>query len=207
MDVNEVTPPLQRRSKDTLDAITNATKELLQTHSFAELTIQNIVKKANSSAGSFYARFKGKSALLHFLHQEYAETSLRDLSEAIERSDKRLLTPAELAESFIPALLRSHDENRGIFRATLIESMHDPLFSERAMKLVKTVATTLAAYITPTAKRRDHHVLNVQRTLFVMIAILDQDLFYLKTAPRRSKVEIARLERIFVASLGPEAGS
>jgi len=52
---------------------------LLRTRSFTELTIQDIVKEANSAAGSFYARFKGKRALLHFLHQELAEAWLKQI--------------------------------------------------------------------------------------------------------------------------------
>ena len=80
--MSDLSPPLQRRSQATLDAISNATRQLLRTRSFTELTIQNIVTKAKSSAGAFYTRFKGKRALLHFLHEELARgTGSKQLRE------------------------------------------------------------------------------------------------------------------------------
>ncbi len=126
--VQDLSAPLQRRSRNTLDAISSAMKELLRTRSFTELTIQNIVNEANSSAGSFYARFKGKRVLLHFLHEELAADSLRQFREFIEASGSKAVTPAELAELLVPELVRSHTENRGVLRAVLVESLDDPLF-------------------------------------------------------------------------------
>lgn len=200
-----VSPPLQRRSQDTLDAISTATKELLRTRSFSELTIQDIVSAANSSAGSFYARFKGKRALLHYLHEELAETSVNDMRASIDAAEFKALTPVEVAEQLVPALIRFHAENRGILRATLVESLDDPIFIERAAMLVRSIAELIAEHTTRTAKRKDRHVVNIQRAMGAVIAILDQTLFFEKGSTGRvSNSEIARLQRVFVASLGPD---
>ena len=105
-----LSPPLQRRSQDTLDAISAATKKLLRTRSFTELTIQDIVKEANSSAGSFYARFKNKRALLHYLHEELATDSVERLHAFIETAEFKAVTPVELAELIVPDMVRFLDE-------------------------------------------------------------------------------------------------
>ena len=203
--MQDLSPPRQRRSQDTLDAISNATRELLRTRSFSELTIQDIVSAANSSAGSFYARFKGKRALLHFLHEEVAENSLNEMRNFVDAADSGPLTPAEVAELLVPGMAQFHAENRGILRATLVESLDDPLFGERAARLVRSAAEIIADHTTRTAKRKDRHVSNVQYALGSVVAILDQTLFSDKKTTRRvSNTGVARLQRIFVASLGSD---
>ena len=206
--MENLSPPLQRRSKDTLDAISNATKKLLRTRSFTELTIQDIVKKAGSSAGSFYARFKGKRALLHYLHEEMAKSSLEQLRPPSGAPKPEPVPPAEIAALLIPGIVQGHTENRGILRATLVESLDDPLFVERAMKLFGSISEIVAEHIARTAQRKDRHVANVGLALGAVIAILDQSLFYDKSSTRRvPNAEVARLQRIFVASLKADTDS
>ena len=56
-------PPQQSRSQRTLERIVAASLELLATQGPSGLTVQAVVDKADSSVGSFYARFKGKDDL------------------------------------------------------------------------------------------------------------------------------------------------
>lgn len=66
-----VRPPLQARSRRTLDRILAATERLLEERSFEEIGVQEIVRAARTSVGSFYARFEDKSALLSALYERY----------------------------------------------------------------------------------------------------------------------------------------
>ena len=202
-----LSPPLQQRSKDTLDAISNATKKLLRTRSFTELTIQDIVKEAGSSAGSFYARFKGKRALLHYLHGELAEAWVQQIRDFVASSEISEMPPAELAKSLVPEIIDSHIENRGILRATLVESLDDPLFIERAANLIHSISEAIAECTQRTAKGKDRHVANIGQAIATVVAILDQNHFYDRSSTRRPpKAEVARLQRIFLASLGDGDG-
>lgn len=73
-----VRPALQARSRRTLERILAATERLLQERSFEEIGVQEIVRSARTSVGSFYARFEDKSALLCALYERYdAELDLR----------------------------------------------------------------------------------------------------------------------------------
>jgi AcrR family transcriptional regulator len=63
--------PRQDRSKRTLEAILEATEALLEERSFEEISIAEIIVKAGSSTGSFYARFSSKDALLPALYERY----------------------------------------------------------------------------------------------------------------------------------------
>lgn len=88
MDENtqlRIRPPKQSRSRRTLDRIVEASLELLATEGLAGLTVHKVVAKANSSVGSFYARFDGKEDLLDFLGE-------RVWSEALERWEQALAT-------------------------------------------------------------------------------------------------------------------
>ena len=59
-----VRPPVQARSRRTLARILDASLTLLGERGRDGLTVQDIVSRAGTSVGSFYARFSGKEDLL-----------------------------------------------------------------------------------------------------------------------------------------------
>jgi AcrR family transcriptional regulator len=68
--------PAQTRAQATLDRIVAATRRLLRDRRFEQITIAEIVAEADTSTGSFYARFGSKEALLPYLYEAYnAETA------------------------------------------------------------------------------------------------------------------------------------
>src|ERR1043165_4888181 len=66
-----VNTPLQDRSRRTLDRILKAVEDLLVTHAFDDISVEDIVRRADSSVGSFYARFQSKDDLLPYLYERY----------------------------------------------------------------------------------------------------------------------------------------
>jgi AcrR family transcriptional regulator len=64
-------PPRQKRGHATLERIVGATERLLRVKSFEEITIADIVSEAETSTGSFYARFDSKEALLPYVYELY----------------------------------------------------------------------------------------------------------------------------------------
>lgn len=65
-------PPLQARSRRTLARMVDAGLELLAEGGPENVTIQNVVARARTSVGSFYARFAGRDELLKHLNSEAA---------------------------------------------------------------------------------------------------------------------------------------
>ncbi len=63
--------PKQTRSQRTQERLLRATERLLVSHRFETITVEQIVKAARSSVGSFYARFRDKDALLPLLYERY----------------------------------------------------------------------------------------------------------------------------------------
>ena len=82
-EASPVRPPVQARSRRTLARILDATLTLLGERGWDGLTVQDIVSRARTSVGSFYARFSGKEDLL-----AYVEESV--WTRARERWDEQL---------------------------------------------------------------------------------------------------------------------
>jgi len=79
-----VTPPLQKRSRRTMERIVSATIDLLEVHAPADVSVQDIVSAANSSVGSFYARFESKDDLLEYVRARMWEDAAGRWREARE---------------------------------------------------------------------------------------------------------------------------
>lgn len=74
--------PKQIRSRQTLQRITQASLELIAQRGVERTTINEIVRRANSSVGSFYARFEGKEDLLAYLDERIWENAEKRWIEA-----------------------------------------------------------------------------------------------------------------------------
>lgn len=70
-----VREPKQRRSRQTLQRITEAGLDLIAEVGIESTTVHEIVEKAGSSIGSFYARFQGKSDFLAYLDERIWEAA------------------------------------------------------------------------------------------------------------------------------------
>lgn len=92
---NKIRKPSQRRSRERVEAILKAAKELIAEKGSAQLKIQELAKKANVTAGSIYQYFPDKSTIIHAVFEQYLErirnffdaanlqlNSLEDLSKA-----------------------------------------------------------------------------------------------------------------------------
>ena len=78
-----VRPPRQARSQETLERILDAAEALVTEKGFEDSPVAEIVARADSSVGAFYARFHDKEGLLHALYERY-------FSEAVATTDAAL---------------------------------------------------------------------------------------------------------------------
>ena len=56
--LSSISPPKQARSERTAQRILDAAQALIEREGLAGLSIPEVVRRARSSTGSFYARFK-----------------------------------------------------------------------------------------------------------------------------------------------------
>ena len=203
-----ISPPLQERSRKTLDALLRAAEAQLLEKSFSDVSVTNIVNEAGSSSGSFYARFPDKSALLHALHQRFVDRSVAQTEQMVSDIGDEKLSLDEFAAGFVDSLVESHLAHRGVIRAVLIESIKDATFAERASQLVTTVSKLVAPVVDLPHLTLRRVSTEVGVGVLTLLAVLDQGLFFgsvLSTVQgqsgRPSKKELERLRRVFLASM------
>ena len=63
--------PKQTRSLTTLNRIMQAASRLMAEGTFDKASINDIVKRAGTSVGAFYTRFKNKEALFQLIQQRF----------------------------------------------------------------------------------------------------------------------------------------
>ena len=81
-----VHPPQQVRSQATLDRILVAAEALVAEKGFEDTPVSEIVSRAGSSVGAFYARFDDKHALLHALATRFVEQAMATADAGVRRS-------------------------------------------------------------------------------------------------------------------------
>lgn len=111
-----VNPPKQDRGRETQERILKAFKRLLKKNPFDSISVRQLVQEANTSIGSFYARFRDKDALLPVLYGEYEsrlEGQLERLREDVTHAD----TLDEVAEHTVEHIIGIVGESPNLSRA------------------------------------------------------------------------------------------
>ena len=114
----KISKPKQARSKKTMENILDTAQQMLIEKTFDKASIQEIVKKANSSVGSFYSLFKTKSNLLECLLDRYQDW----LIEIVQEYNKQDL-PTDMvsrASLFIKEYIKVNQQESGMLRARYI---------------------------------------------------------------------------------------
>jgi AcrR family transcriptional regulator len=110
-------PPRQARSQQTLDRLLDAAEELLITRGFDEISVPEIVERAQSSVGAFYARFKDKDGLLHALHQRTCDDAYATMEKGLDPADWEGSGVAEIIEVFVASLVDLNRRSPGLLLA------------------------------------------------------------------------------------------
>ncbi|NOR45778.1 MAG: TetR family transcriptional regulator [Candidatus Delongbacteria bacterium] len=115
-----INQPKQARSIKTMNNLLDTAQQMLIDSTFDKSNIQEIVKKANSSVGSFYSLFKSKSNLLETLLDRYMDW-LIDLAKDFNTNKKNLIPDIEKrAELFINKFIKVNRQEAGMLRARFI---------------------------------------------------------------------------------------
>ena len=98
-----VQPPKQARSQRTLERIASAALELIAEQGVEATTVAQIVSRAGSSIGSFYARFEGKHELMHYLEERVWSDARARWDDAVASDTWKDLSLAGSATASTPA--------------------------------------------------------------------------------------------------------
>ena len=109
--------PKQARSQRTLNRLLDAAESLFLERPPHEVSVADIVRRAKSSVGGFYARFADKDALLRAL-QRRRMTIVRDELAAIAEPERWKALPLDLiVRGLLDELVRHYVERRRLIAA------------------------------------------------------------------------------------------
>lgn len=117
--------PVQARSQATLKRLLAATEELLETSTFTDIAVADIVEKASSSTGAFYKRFSSKNDLLPYLLENLQTRQLTEIKTFVADPQWSGVTLAERVRVFTRILSQSYVQNRGVIRALVSRQFSD----------------------------------------------------------------------------------
>lgn len=117
-----VRPPKQERSRRSLKRMLDATEELLAEHSFDEIPVSKIARRAGYTKGAFYYRFEDKQALLHHLHGRTFDEALEGWEEFLSPAAWNGCSLSEVAAGFVRRLVRIYSERRALMRAFIYQA-------------------------------------------------------------------------------------
>ena len=129
-----------------MERFAEAAEALLETKTFEEISIQDIVRRAERPIGSFYARFGSKEALLPFLYQRYHQRLDTMFSDQLGRVDWQALDFAGSVRAIVDFILAGYEERPGLLRALVLfarlrpEALPAELVSQRRRTYAQPIA-------------------------------------------------------------------
>jgi AcrR family transcriptional regulator len=135
-----VSGPKQARSEATLYRLLDAAEALLAEKGLAGLSIPEIVRRAGSSVGGFYARFRDKNELLRALEERFYRERWRDAATS-------RIVAAAVAE-----LVTVTRERQSMLAAFLYRAIQDPVVRADALRFRRRASERVGALL---LSRRD----------------------------------------------------
>lgn len=151
-----VRPPKQARSQQTLEKILDAAQALAAEKGFEDAPVAEIVRRAGSSVGAFYARFRDKDALLHALYDRYLEQAMATTDAALDPDRWEGATIPEVLSAVVRFLVEIFREQGGLIRAFVVRNHTDPEFAAREARLSHYVSERLGRLLLARAHEIRH---------------------------------------------------
>jgi AcrR family transcriptional regulator len=199
-----IQPPLQERSRRTLEKIGRAVESLLATRSFDDIGVADIVRKAGCSTGSFYARFASKDDVLPYLYARYDADLGPRVAARLASIDLERLTLRETVVLVVDHTVDMYAERRNLLRAVALYARSHPgaigTDIRRDRERVTDMPATLLAQFPGEIRHAD--TTEAARIGFFMIAAICREKILFGEAPHASatplsnerlKTELSRL--------------
>jgi AcrR family transcriptional regulator len=192
-----VTGPKQARSEETLRRLLNAAEELIIEKGHRAVSIPEIARRAGSSVGGFYARFRDRNELLRALEERH----FLELNQRVERlADPTRWTGAETAaiiEAAVAELVSTTRERRPIIAAFLANALEDPVLLEGGLRFRRHVEERLSALLLSRRDEMTHPdpALAIELAIQTAFAIMQQHVLIEETHARGRALSDDELRR------------
>jgi len=144
---NAVRKPVQHRSRATRAALLRAAAQLLGRRGSAEVTTNEIARRAGVSIGSLYEYFRDKDAIVQALVDEHLAAAEQLFAERARElaADAASRPLGELLAALVEAMLRFHADDPRVHRVLASEAARSRATRARVSALEDGAAQVLAA--------------------------------------------------------------
>lgn len=202
-------PPRQARSRVTMDRILDATERLLDERTFDEISVNEVIRKARTSSGAFYARFEGKEALLDALHTRYQSMVQQATDDRMSPEFWQDATLEEIIRGVIRSILMLYRRRRGFFRSVVLrEYVHPTLAAAHSLPAGKMPPVRLGALLETRRDEINHPNPRLAGAMgfLMMMGVLREKVLFADAIARSVRISDQRLEdeltAAFLAYLG-----
>ncbi len=195
--LSTVSGPKQARSEQTLRRLLDAAEALIIEKGHRAVSIEEIARRAQSSVGGFYARFRDKNELLRALEERH----FLELSERVERlADATRWTAADTAtivETAVAELVTVTRERRAVIAAFLANALEDPVLLEGGLRFRRNVEERLSALLLTRRDAMTHPdpPLAIALAIQTAFALMQQHVLIEETRAQGRTLSDAELQR------------
>jgi len=132
--LSSVSPPQQARSRATLERLLDAAEALIRERGPAGLSVPEVVRRARSSTGSFYARFRDKNALLRAVEERFFANLEALLDSLLDEDRWRDVPTPALVAVCVREMLRGVEAHAELLRAFAFRSAQQPGFEAEVQR-------------------------------------------------------------------------
>jgi AcrR family transcriptional regulator len=150
-----VTGPKQARSERTLQRLLDAAETLIKEKGHGGVSIPEIARRAGSSVGGFYARFRDKNELLRALEERHFIELLQRVEALADARRWKHASTAAIVEAAVAELVSITRERRHMIAAFLVRAIEDPVIREGGLRFRRRVEERIGALLL--ARRADMH--------------------------------------------------
>lgn len=154
--LRSVARPKQARSERTLRRLLDAAEALIAERGGADLTVPELVHRAGSSVGGFYARFRDKDELLQALEERFFHELDARVAELSRPERWEGASIPEIVADLVGELVRTVREREALLRCILIRAARDRDTLEEGLRFRRRVSERVSALLLPRREQIGH---------------------------------------------------
>ena len=131
---HSVKTPCQQRSRDSLERILKTAEALIRTKGFEALTVAEVVRRSQTSTGTFYARFLDKTALLHAVQERVHGREEMQMRDRVGKVGWDALSLEETVQELVDIKRAVTKGNERLLEAFVVRGATDPLVRQRGYR-------------------------------------------------------------------------
>jgi AcrR family transcriptional regulator len=197
VQLRTVAGPKQARSERTLQRLLDAAEALIAEKGHSAVSIPEIARRARSSVGGFYARFRDKNELLRALEERHFLELLQRVERLADGKRWANADTVQIIDAAVAELVTVTRERRHMIAAFLVRAIEDPVIREGGLRFRRNVEERISALLLSRAGEMSHPdpALAIDFAIQTAFAIMQQHVLIEETQVSGRRLSDDELQR------------